>query len=185
MTALDAVNMLLDAIGEDRVNSLDTGYTEASQALKVLNNTSRSMQTKGWWFNRDLNLTLHPDKNGEVPLPLNILSVSFPPNSKYVQRGLKVYDRTDHTFIIKADLKCDIMVLIDFEDLPASAQEYVVTHATKKFQTQVLGSQTLSAFEQADEQNAWVILLEDEALNSQYNVFNNPDIQRMMFRGVL
>ncbi|HIF9256529.1 TPA: hypothetical protein ACX6Q6_003553 [Photobacterium damselae] len=184
MTPLDAVNMMLDAIGEDRVNSLNTGYTEATQALKVLNSTSRTVQTKGWWFNRDLNTTLHPDKDGLVPLPLNTLSVSFPPNSTYVQRGLRVYNRDKHTYEIGTDVKCDIIVLLDFEELPASAQNYVVVHAIQKFQTQLLGSQTLSSFEIEDANKAMIELLEDETLNGQYNVFNNQYIQQVGFRGI-
>ena len=184
MTKLDAVNLLLDGIGEDRVNSLDTGYVEATQALKVLLQTSSNVQAQGWYFNRDMNLPLHADDAGEVPLPLNILSVEFPPDSDYVQRGLRVYDRKDHTYVIKKDVACNIIVELDFCDLPASARNYIIARATAKFQTQILGSQTLSGFEQQDESQAHVNLLEDEAQNANYNIFNNTYIQIKSYRGV-
>lgn len=182
MITLDAVNIMLDGIGEDRVNSLDTGYTESTLAKKVLENTSRSVQAKGWYFNRDINLTLHVDIDGYIPLPLNILSLSI--DNRYVQRGVRVYDRIKHTFKIDKELKANTIVELDFSELPSIAQSYITTLAAMRFQEQVLGSVSVDSFQREASRTAYVDLLEDESLNSHYNILNNKELQNMMYRGV-
>ena len=184
MDILSAVNILLDGIGEDRVNSLNTGYTEATQAQQTIQTISQQIQTKGYWFNRDLNITLHRDTALNVPLPNNVLSVSFPPNSQYVQRGKRVYDRVNHTFVFKHDVVANLIVLLEFEDLPSSAQNYIVSRAARIFQDNILGSMNIHSFQEQDEQQALLLFEEDELLNSQYNIFNNQDIINMNYRGV-
>ena len=184
MTILNAVNIMLDGIGEDRVNSLDTGYTEATLAKKVLENTSRSVQSKGWYFNRDLGLELHKNDIGKVPLPSNILSVSMPPNSCYVQRGLFIYDRVKHTFAIDKDIKANVVVELAFSDLPTTARDYITIVAAKRFQEQVLGSISEDSFQMQAEKDSYLTLLEDETISAQYNIYNNVGLVDMMYRGV-
>lgn len=182
MNILEAVNILLDGIGEDNVNSLDTGYTEATQAQKTINRVSRDVQADGWWFNRDLNVRLVADAFDNVPLPANVLSAQFLARTRYTQRGLRVYDRENHTFNITAPVYCNLIVELHFDELPASAQKYVIARAARIYQDQILGSGTLHEFQGRDEMEAKVAFLEDEALNAQYNIYNNFDYTLMLDR---
>ena len=55
---LDAVNRVLQMLGEAPVNSLQGQFGLAKQAEDTLNDVSRTIQTEGWSFNTDLEKTL-------------------------------------------------------------------------------------------------------------------------------
>ena len=59
MTELQAVNLLLSAIGEAAVSSLETATTvEETQAKNLLSNVNRPAQQKGWHFNTEWDVVL-------------------------------------------------------------------------------------------------------------------------------
>ena len=51
-TKLEAVNIMLSAIGEAPVNRLSSGLVEAETAETILNQINRSVQAEGWHFNK-------------------------------------------------------------------------------------------------------------------------------------
>ena len=58
MTELEAVNEVLAAVGDQPVQTLAAGtYIEAVRIQQILRNTSRRIQSKGWWFNEIENKT--------------------------------------------------------------------------------------------------------------------------------
>jgi len=79
MTELEAVNILLAAIGEAAVSSLETATTvEVTQAKKLLSNVNRAAQQKGWHFNTEWDVVLTRDSDNRIPLSQSILSVYQP-----------------------------------------------------------------------------------------------------------
>jgi len=79
MSELQAVNMLLAAIGEAAVSSLETATTvEVTQAKNLLSNTNRAIQQKGWHFNTEWDVVMALDSENLVPVGSNILSISIP-----------------------------------------------------------------------------------------------------------
>jgi hypothetical protein len=177
-TKLDAVNTMLSAIGEAPVSSLSSGLIEAEIAETILNTVDREVQSMGWHFNTDLNKSFAQTTAGEISLPADILRADSTlkanaPN--LVQRGLKMYDRTNHTFIVGTDVALDVVVQLDFDDLPEVAKRYVVLRATRVFQDRVVGSDTLHGFQKEDENMAFMELKDFDKAADDHNIFDNYD----------
>jgi hypothetical protein len=184
-TKLEAVNIMLSTIGESPVNSLSSGLVDAELAETILNNTSRTVQAEGWHFNREYDLGLTPNLAGEIKLPNNVLraDASYEPYSKdLVQRGDRMYDKKEHTFKINDTVKLDIVVELEYEDLPEVAKRYISIKAARLFQARVLGSETLHGFTQEEETQAFYSLREFENDTEDFNVFDTYDVFRVIDR---
>lgn len=184
-TKLDAVNTMLSAIGEAPVNSLSSGLVEAEIAETILNTVDREVQSMGWHFNTEYNRSFAQDTNGEIPLGNDILraDATLDANSKdLVQRGLRMYDRKNHTFVISSSVKLDVVAQLDFEDMPEVAKRYITLKATRIFQDRVVGSNTLHDFQQRDEMAALMELREFDARTDDNNIFDNYDVFKVIDR---
>lgn len=184
-TKLDAVNTMLSAIGEAPVNSLSSGLVEAEIAETILNTVDREVQSMGWHFNTEYKKSFAQDTNGEVPLGTDILRADahLDANSKdLVQRGLRMYDRKNHTFAIKQAVNLDVVVQLDFADLPEVAKRYVTLKATRIFQDRVVGSNTLHDFQERDEMVALMELKEFDQASDDNNIFDNYDVFKVIDR---
>jgi hypothetical protein len=177
-TILSAVNSMLSTIGEAPVNSLSSGLVDAETAETVLNEVSRDVQSLGWNFNSESNFTVAADNDGNVVLPTEVVRadpVSKYRSSKneYVQRGNKMYDKVNHTFNIGKALKLNVVVLLAFDQLPEVARRFITVKASRLFQERVVGSDTLSTMNRADEEQAFLALKEMEGDNGDYNIFDD------------
>tara|TARA_R110002153_G_scaffold151713_2_gene303180 strand:+ start:79 stop:687 length:609 start_codon:yes stop_codon:yes gene_type:complete len=184
-TQLDAVNTMLSAIGEAPVSSLSSGLIEAEIAETILNTVDREVQSTGWHFNTELNKTFAQDTAGEIILPANILRADATlaaESPNLVQRGLKMYDRTNHTFNIGASTQLDVTVQLDFGDLPEVAKRYTTLRATRIFQDRVVGSNTLHDFQLRDEALALAELKEFDKAADDHNIFDNYDTYSIIDR---
>lgn len=177
-TKLDAVNTMLSAIGEAPVSSLSSGLIEAEIAETILNTVDREVQSMGWHFNTELNKSFAQDTSGQVILPADILKAdaTLVANSPdLVQRGLKMYDRKNHTFNIGKNVGLDVVVQLEFADVPEVAKRYIVLRATRIFQDRVVGSATLHGFHEKDENRALMELREFDKSADDDNIFDNYD----------
>jgi hypothetical protein len=177
-TKLDAVNTMLSAIGEAPVSSLSSGLIEAEIAETILNTVDREVQSMGWHFNTELNKSFAQDTNGQIILPADILQAdaTLVANSPdLVQRGLKMYDRKNHTFNIGVNVALDVVVQLEFTDVPEVAKRYMVLRATRIFQDRVVGSATLHGFHERDENRALMELREFDKSADDDNIFDNYD----------
>tara|TARA_B100002019_G_scaffold139326_2_gene120021 strand:+ start:17226 stop:17810 length:585 start_codon:yes stop_codon:yes gene_type:complete len=177
-TQLDAVNTMLSAIGEAPVSSLSSGLLEAEVAETILNTVDREVQSMGWHFNTELNKAYAQDSNGEIILGTDVLRADATQkvdSRDLVQRGLKMYDRVNNTFTINADTALDVVVQLNFDDLPEVAKRYVVMRATRIFQDRIVGSNTLHDFQMRDEATALAELREFDKAADDHNIFDNYD----------
>lgn len=185
-TKLEAVNLMLSTIGEAPVNSLPTGLAEGSYAETVLNDTSRAVQGKGWYWNTNIDYEIAPTNTGEIVLPQNVLSVDTTAlyrdyKEDLVQRGLRLYDRVKNTFNIGKAIKVNMVVGLDFDELPEVARRYVTLKAARQFYDRYVGWNTATGhsvaakFTLADEMDAWMELLSTEAEVADYNIFDSQD----------
>mgnify|MGYP000079303028 FL=1 len=189
-TKLEAVNSMLSTIGEAPVNSLTSGLVDADTAETILNEVSRSVQAHGWNFNSEPDYTVAADTSGNVVLPTEILRADLANSvtkyrstkQEYVQRGNKMYDKIKHSFNIGTPLKLDVVVLLDFEVCPEVARRYVTVKAARIFQERVVGSDSLSAMNRNDEQEALFSLREMEGDNGDYNIFDDYGTTRVLDR---
>lgn len=187
-TKLEAVNIMLSTIGESPVNSLSSGLVDAEMAETILNSVSRAVQSEGWNFNREQNLLVAPTLEGEIVVPNNTLradATNIPDSLDLVQRGKKMYDKQNHTFIINKDVKLDLVVELEFEDLPEVARRYIAIKSSRIFQDRVVGSDTLHGFNQQDEAQCYFELKEFENATEDFNIMDNYSVYRVIDRGTV
>lgn len=184
LTELEAVNFLLETIGESPVNSLVvSGVSEVSIAQSILHNTSRNHQARGWFYNTEYLYPLPLDSNGEVPLPSNALQVDPTDNTKkYTTRGSRLYDLTNHTYVFTESPKVDIVFFLAFDELPQAARNYVTVAAAREFQRKVVGSDTLNKITEEEEGKALTLLMDLESDYSDSSIFDSYSVQRPIMR---
>ena len=175
MTELEAVNILLSAIGEAAVSSLETATTvEVTQAKKLLSNVNRAAQQKGWHFNTEWDVVLTRDSDNRIPLSQAILSV-YQPGQLMTLRGMSgdmyAYDLDNNTFTWTKNLNNAVTItLLDFVDTPNTFRQYVTTRAARIFQEEIIGQVSAETVNRQEEAEAYADLLDDDAERSGLNV---------------
>lgn len=186
MTKLEAVNIALSSMGEPVVNSLDSASVDAQMASDLIDETSRSVQGRGWYWNRERH-TLIPNVNNEIILPANTIridTIEYNRADAVVQRGLKLFNLSDNSFKFDTELTVELYVMLPFEDLPMAAKQYVAYRAARTLQQRLLGSETLSKFNQEEEQRAYLTLMQEEAEVADYNMLHDSwQTQSILTRG--
>ena len=165
-TELAAINAMLSGIGEAPVNSLSDATADVSVARSVLAEVSREVQAEGWQWNTDDDFPLRPDASGAIRLHPSVIRLHFrePDERQLILRGDRVYDRKRHTFLFPADtlFLVTLTALLPFDQLPETCRRYVTLKALRVFQERVVGSSTLSSFQQRDEAVARAAMLAEE-----------------------
>ena len=181
-TELEAINIMLAAIGEAPVNKLTgTLPVDVKIAQNLLNEQSKSVQGEGWSFNTEYDVVLTRSANNKINLPANVLKVDVNiqdhPQIDAVQRGLKLYDRFKHTDIFDEDLKCEVLYFLKFEELPEPARRYINIRAARVFVDRSVADDSLRTYTQQDEVRARAILLDSDSNNNDTNMLiGDPSI---------
>lgn len=180
-TELEAINEMLNAIGEGAVSSIDTGNADVATAVELLRRHSRRVQAMGWWFNTDTEYTLTPDSNGYLTVPSNCLRVD--PSAadrqlKLVMRGSKLYDTQNQTTVFTQSVTADLVVGLDWSDLPQSARDYITACAGLEFVDTDVGSETRHAFTEKRKGEAWLNLFREESDAGDFNMLADSDTGR-------
>jgi len=188
MTELDGVNLCLMAIGGAPVNALDTpGNKDASIARLTLNNTSREVQSKGWFFNHEYSYPLAADATtGKIALPSNCIALATA-DEKYrvVERAGYLYDLDNRTnvFPLGTTVNVDITFMFNFEDLPQVARTYIGLAAAQTFQSNTVGATDLNALIDGQVTRAYALLVSADTRSKRPNVLtSNARILRMTRR---
>lgn len=185
-TRLDAVNTMLGTIGESPINTLTGTTADAAVAQTILEEVSREVQSAGWKFNTEYDVTFTRTTDGKIPIGNNILRFDVDPlcysSIEPVERGAYLYDLTGHTFVFTQDIKAEVVYLLEFEELPEPARYYVTIRASRKFQARYVGSQELEGFTLRDETYALANLQDAHATSGDYTIFQNYDAARPLFR---
>lgn len=189
LTELEAVNMMLDAIGEAPVSGLTgTAQTaDVSNAQRILGNTLNEIQAKGWNFNRESNITLTPDGAGNLNVPTNYTRVKIDPDkgdtgADVVHRGTKLFDRKNRTYVFTKNHIISCIVLLPFDQIPECARRYITIRATRAFSDTTLGDQATHAYTKSNELEAKVLLDNEEGENIGHNIFDSWSVARTIQR---
>tara|TARA_R100000808_G_C2102173_1_gene118890 strand:+ start:160 stop:792 length:633 start_codon:yes stop_codon:yes gene_type:complete len=179
-TKLEAVNVMLTSIGEAPVNSLISGLEDAELAETILESVNKETQSKGWIFNTDLKLSLSPNTDNQIVLPDNYLRVDTrgtlrSSKKDIVERGRKLYDRIGNSFTFTDAVTVDVVILLDFTDIPEVARRYITIRSARIFQDRVLSSTNIHGFQLQDEQQAYIELQDYHAETADFNIFDNYD----------
>ena len=178
---LDMINTCLLSIGEvpfidgTIVSTLPLG-TDGETAKRIVETTMVETQARGWYFNTDYNFILIPDTSGFITMPPNTLRVDFGNSEdrhRYTIKNGKIYDYGNQTFIIEKELTCDVTWLVDYNELPAEAYEYIALRSARKFQQKVIGSVETDQFTVRDETDALVNLQRRQLQSQDFNIGND------------
>lgn len=188
-TELEAINILLSTIGESPVNSLESvaGVVDAAVARSVLKEVSIQTQEPGWQFNTEEGFKLIPDlANGEINVPGNCIQCIASGQSANINiavRGTRLYNRTTHTYTFTSPVVVNMVLLLDFDELPQSVRHYVVVRSARVFQARQLGSPLLDSFTERDEQLALVAVNRLEAQTGGHNMLTGSSaVSRILNR---
>ena len=174
-TELEAINIMLAAIAEAPINSLTgTLPVDAVTARSTLAEFNKEVQSEGWSFNAETDVTLTRDGSDQISLPANILRVDANihqhPTIDPIQRGLKLYDRQNNKYEFDEDLICTVVYFRTFNEIPEQARRYINIKAARVFVDRLVGDQGLRTYTQEDEIRARVILTETDYANADHNL---------------
>lgn len=125
MNYLDAINLVLRAIGEYPVDSPNVPYPTVQLIKPALDEQRTSLLTQGWWFNTHRKRTLQPDSLGQVAAPTDALVV-IPETERFVWNGAHI-TRADGS-APDSEVVADLIMDMHYESLPLTAR-YAVAYA--------------------------------------------------------
>jgi len=177
---LEAVNSMLGHIGESPVNSISNTNAlpvSAATAISALDEISRAVQSEGWQFNTEVNVSLSPAGDGTITLSEDILELDpIDTSIDVVQRGLSLFDRSNNTTVFTKDLKVNQTRLLDWDSLPEPARRYITLRASRVFQGRIVGSRELEALIARDEYKAYAALMDFDSGSSDRTIFDSYDV---------
>tara|TARA_R100000781_G_C4022252_1_gene107569 strand:- start:52 stop:660 length:609 start_codon:yes stop_codon:yes gene_type:complete len=174
-TELEAINIMLAAIGEAPVNKL-TGSLPVDVAIaqSTLVEINKAVQAEGWSFNTEIDVTLTRDSANQIILPTDVLRVDANihqhPTIDPIQRGLKLYDRLNNTFTFEEDLICTVVYFREYSEIPEPARRYIVIRAARIFVDRLVSDEGLRTYTQQDEVRARAVLMETDLNNGDHNI---------------
>ena len=182
LTKLEAVNIILDAIGETPVSSLESGLPDAEAAETKLNEINKTVQAKGWHQNTENKLKLMPDSNKNIIVPANYLRVDTTGTSQATNVSVRtyqnksmLYDVKNQRFTFENDLYADVIILLAFSDLTLELANYIAYRTARKFQEAQMQSTTLDAFTVRAEMEAYAALMDSETENEDSNILTDNE----------
>lgn len=190
ITKLEAVNEVLEAIGEMRVNSLAFQQADgavnhdAETALATINRELKRALAIGWWFNTDDDTVLAADVSGIVKIPDTVLSIEETDGwtETYVRRNGKLYNRTLGSYNFTSNPRCKVIWTIELEDCPRIFADYVILKSVRSMVDKVLGDRELHGYTQQDEDRARLELQIAEGEQIDGNFFDTPDMSDALDR---
>jgi len=179
LTKLQAVNIVLDGIGEAAVSSLTSGLPDAEAAETKLNEVTTEVLAKGWHQNTET-LSLNFDNNNEILVPSNYIRVDSSGLDKQLNVTIrtqnsvkKLYKVATQSYNFSNPLSVDVVLDIPFEELTIGLQSYIAHRAARKFQEATMGSVALDSFTARAEAESYAELLDAEAESEDVNILKD------------
>jgi hypothetical protein len=99
-----------------------------------------------------------------------------------VQRGLKLYDRKNHTEQWDSSVKGTITFELEFEDLPEQIRHYVAVKAARVFANRFIGTREIEGFTLRDEVEAKARAIDSDSENADRTIFDSYSVLRVLDR---
>lgn len=177
-TELQAINTMLSFIGESPVSSITGNIgTDVAVAKNILDETSMSVQSQGWFFNRELNVSTTRDTSNKVPLEANCVQVEasapYQYFYQYTIRKQYLYDLKNKTDVFTYNPVVDKVLVQQFAHLPEYARRYIVVKASRRFAARYVGASELIKLAQLDEQEAHMAFEQADSRAMDANIIND------------
>ena len=178
---LEAVNILLENIGEQPVDTLENEQIlDARVAERTLLEVHKEGQTEGWSWNSELAYPFQKDQvTKEIRLPENV--VQFTPDPfiyarRFVQRGQKVYDTWIRSTVLEDDITevcADVVMLLSWDECPEVFNRWVTIKAARIFSDRILTSDAIFKYTALDEKEARAALEGNEHNSYMPNILTD------------
>jgi hypothetical protein len=177
---LSAVNSVLGSIGQAPVQRLEYKNPEISFVANILKEVNSDVQNEGWVFNREDCVEFLPSNNdNEIPIPESILRLDISEGQTYrttdvVRRQGKLYDKLSHSYSFPRPVKCDVVYLLPFEDLPNVFKRYITYRASVRAASQLTSNAQLAQLLSSQEAYSRAACMEYECNQGDYTFFGTP-----------
>ena len=160
---LDAVNICLENIGEQPVDSLENQQIQdARVAERTILEFHKEAQTCGWSWNTELNVAFAPDTvTHRITLSPDIVEFVVNPyqwNGRFQARGSMVFDMENKTYEIDDQefptINADIVRLLSWDESPETFNRWITIRAARVYSDRALGSEALFKYTVKDEEDA-------------------------------
>lgn len=171
---LEAVNEILSSIGSSPVDTLDESLdVDVINAKRLLEATSREIQSRGWYFNTEDSVTLQPDTDSNmVPCPENYL-VFYSDGYQLVRQSGYFFDIASRTSEFPNGLTVTLIRYLQFDELPEAFRKYITVRTARLFQMRFLGAQELDVSLQFAESEAYSAIVDFDLKTGNYNIYND------------
>lgn len=184
LTTLDMINDMLAASGTSPVTADDEQHPSYVKAWNKLRLVSNSVQNLGLWFNTNY-VELLPNTAGEVLVPAGTLHVDpVDPNKNFVKRGNKLWNQDNNSFVIGGPVKVKLVRLLDFEEIPEPALQYILAKARYEFYMDEDGTEPKLGRYERNKDIEWATLYREHLRNRDTNYFNGPNAALSLRRGI-
>lgn len=183
MTKVDAVNIVLSAIGGSPINTLDDNDdVDIDNILRLMDRVSLNVQLKGWDFN-SLQMTLIPDAlSKRILWNESIIKFTSTDGTVYSKRGKYLFNVTDSTYEFNKSVTLSVITAVDFEDLPQCFREYITAKTAVEFQTRYMGDGDVAQDLMLELQEAMQGLTDYDLSMGQYNMLQVPGVVEVLSR---
>lgn len=183
MSELEAVNKILAVAGDSPVQTLEDDYIQAILARQILTRTSRKIQGTGWWFNEDENVILIPDIDGFVTLGNNVISAIVNNDAgTVIQRGERLYDRQERTYVFTENINADLVIALEWSELPQSAREFIADSACVQYNNDFFGAQEVKQILETNRSASYLNLKQEDTEARDINMLGNTRSHNIAFR---
>ena len=159
------------------VTTLDQTNPDVAIAYSTLLQVSQEVQAEGWSYNIEYDYEFTPDTNKEILIPNNVLQLD--PSTEYgemdvVRRNGKLYDKVAHTYEFEDKIKCDVVWLFDWVDLPIPIQDYIVARTATIVSSRIVGD--TAQYQMLGQKEAYnrAMAIEYECNQGDYTFFGHP-----------
>lgn len=183
MEKLTIVNAMLAAIGEDPVTDPESQHPSAVTARSTFDRITKSVQSVGWWYNKDYALRLSPSGLGEIILPGDTVAVTCSDSSlPYVQRGTKLYDPVMHTYLINAPVEVDLTIALPIEQVPEAVADYIAAYSVWQFYVDDDGDADKVQKYVEERERKRIAAVKENLRQLKLNIKNRPEVARLLGR---
>lgn len=175
---LQAVNVLLEGIGEQPVSSLENEQVgDARTAERTLLEFHKDGQLKGWCWNTEQDYEFVKNAvTNQIVVPENIARFSPDPYAyagRFQLRGQTVYDKLKRTSVLEASITsiwADVVWLLPWDQVPETYNRWTTIRSARVFAARVLGDDSLVRYTLQDERDAQTALERIEQQSDQPNM---------------
>jgi len=186
-TELSAVNAILGSIGQSPISGLDFANPEISFIYNILKEVNQDVQNEGWTFNIEYHIKENVNaSDNKIIIESDVIRIdmedAWDRTRDFVRRkdsdGLwKLYDRVNHTFEYPDDdyFYVNKVRRLEFEDIPAPFQRYIVYKACGRAAVQLVSNANLQKMLATYEAQARAACMEYECQQGDHTIFGWPD----------